>query len=80
MCSETSAYKIQAPKDYPEGSIQYSFYQNIILISIKNEKFHKKIRAIKDLLLNRLHSNVLELSADFVIKLYIGIRDTSLCL
>ena len=38
------------------------------------------VRESKDLLLNRLLSNDLELFADFVIKLYIGIRDTSLCL
>ena len=46
----------------------------------KIEKFHKMVRESKDLLLNTLLSDCLELSADFVIKLYIGIRDTSLCL
>jgi hypothetical protein len=46
----------------------------------KKENFHKMVRESKDLLLNTLLSNDLELSPDFVIKLYIGIRDTSLCL
>jgi len=41
-------------------------------------KCHKMVRESKDLLLNRLLSNDLELFIDLVIELYLGIPETSL--
>ena len=80
MCFETSAYKIQTPRDYAEESIEYSFCQNIILNSIKFKIVTILVREIKVLFLNRFISVYLDSVVDLVITLYIGVRETSMCL
>ena len=46
-CSETLAYKIQTPENYPEESIQYYLYI-IMLVSTKNIQRSLKLRRLME--------------------------------
>jgi hypothetical protein len=52
----------------------------MMMMMIKFKFVTSLVRESKDLFLNRLISYDLDSVVDFVIKLHIGVRETSLCL